>query len=426
MEKHKICKLIIQKIKQYLSSPDCLQAHREKNHFIRKRKLSMLHLVTYLFYTTKASMYQNLSAIRDDLFPSNFPEVSKQAVSKARQFINPTLFQDLFNLSVDVFYSNIRNRKLWHGYHVFAIDGSKIEVPNSQSNFDFFGEMFTYPHNDRKFSSGLASIVYDVLDDYIVHASLQKYIGSERAAAREHMKTLAALNIYENSVIVFDRGYYSDDMFRYCVSNGYLCLMRLRDKFKIVRSCHGDTIAVLPGNPKTGSEDIKIRIIEVILSDGSREYLGTNIFDKSISVDMFRELYFLRWPVECKYMELKEKFLLEEYSGKTKTAVFQEFYINLLMSNLTSLIKNKVDDDIDEHMTTTGKYRYQANRSYIIGRLKKAFPKILCDILQTEYIDHIVSDAFKVRSQIIPGRKFRRKTRKLVCRKHFPNRKPVT
>ena len=112
MEKHKICKLIIQKIKQYLSSPDCLQAHREKNHFIRKRKLSMLHLVTYLFYTTKAS------------------------------------------------------------------------------------------------------IVYDVLDDYIVHASLQKYIGSERAAAREHMKTLDALNIYENSVIVFDRGYYSEDMFR--------------------------------------------------------------------------------------------------------------------------------------------------------------------------------------------------------------------
>ena len=425
MEKHEICKLIIRKIKQYLSSPDCLEAHREKNHFIRKRKLSMLHLVTYLFYTTKASMYQNLSAIRDDLLPSNFPEVSKQAVSKARQFISPSLFQDLFTLSVDIFYKNLKKRKLWHGYHIFAIDGSKIEVPNSPSNFDFFGEMFTYPHKDRKFSSGLASIVYDVLDDYIVHASLHKYLGSERAAAREHLKTLEDLNIYKNSVIVFDRGYYSEDMFRYCVSNGYLCLMRLREKFKMVRSCHGDTVAILPGNSKTGTEDIKIRVLEVILSDGSREYLGTNIFDTAMSVDMFRELYFLRWPVEGKYMELKEKFLLEEYSGKTKTAVFQEFYINLLMSNLTSLIKNKVDDDIDEHMTTTSKYRYQANRAYIIGRLKKAFPKILCNILQTEYIDQIVSDAFKVRSQIIPGRKFRRKTRKLVCRKHFPNLRPV-
>jgi hypothetical protein len=111
MEKHEICKLIIQKIKQYLSSPDCLEAHREKNHFIRKRKLSMLHLVTYLFYTTKASMYQNLAAISEDLSPDNFPSVSKQAVSKARQHIKPQLFKELFNLSVDLFYKNIRKRK---------------------------------------------------------------------------------------------------------------------------------------------------------------------------------------------------------------------------------------------------------------------------------------------------------------------------
>lgn len=425
MEKHEICKLIIQKIKQYLSSPDCLEAHREKDHFIRKRKLSMLHLVTYLFYTTKASMCQNLASIHEDLLPLNFPEVTKQAVSKARQFINPSLFRELFSLSVDLFYKNLKKRKLWHGYHIFAIDGSKIEVPNSPSNFAFFGEMFTHPHKDRKFSAGLASIVYDVLDDYIVHASLQRYLGSERAAAKEHLKNLEALNIFKKSVVIFDRGYYSEGMFRYCVSNGHLCLMRLKNNYKIARSCHGDTIAVLPGDPKAGTEDIKIRVVEVVLSDGSYEYLGTNLFDKSISADMFCELYFLRWPVESKYHELKEKFLLEEYSGKTTTAVFQEFYINLLMSNLTSLIKNKVDDDIDEHMSTTSKYKYQANRSYIIGRIKKTLPKILCDLLQTAFIDQIVSDAFKVRSQVVPGRKFRRKKTKQICRKHFSNLKPV-
>ncbi len=71
----------------------------------------------------------------------------------------------------------------------------------------------------------------------------------------------------------------------------------------LLRSCHGDTVAILPGKSKTGTEDIKIRVLEVILSDGSREYLGTNIFDTAMSVDMFRELYFLRWPVEGKYME---------------------------------------------------------------------------------------------------------------------------
>lgn len=427
MEKHEICKLIIQSIKEYLSNPDCLNAHHDSNHFIRKRKLSMLHLVTYLFYTSKASMYQNISSIREDLLPDHFPDVSKQAISKARQFIIPTLFQDLFNLSVDIFYSNIQKRKLWNGYHVFAIDGSRIEVPNSPSNFDFFGEMFTYPHPDRKFSSGLASIVYDVLDDYIVHASLQHYLAPERRAAIEHMKNLEALNIYENSIIVFDRGYYSEDMFRYCTSKGHLCVMRLKEKYTITRSRHGDSTTVLTANPKRGiTSDIPIRVIEVILKDGTREYLGTNIFDSAITVDMFRELYFLRWPIETKYYELKEFFKLEEYNGKTKTAVFQEFFINLLLSNLCSLIKGKVDEDIQNNMSTTAKYRYQANRSFIIGRLKKTFAKILCGILNIDYIDTVVSEAFKVRSQIQPGRTFRRKTRKLVCRKHFSNRKSVT
>lgn len=35
---------------------------------------------------------------------------------------------------------------------------------------------------------------YDIY--YVVHASIQYYLGSERAAAIEHLKSLEALNIY--------------------------------------------------------------------------------------------------------------------------------------------------------------------------------------------------------------------------------------
>ena len=117
-------------------------------------------------------MFQNLSCIREDLPSLDFPSVSKQALSKARQFINPSLFKELFYLSADLFYSQLPSRRLWHGYHLFAVDGSKIELPNSSSNFEFFGEMFGYPDPSRRFTMGLASIVYDVLDDYIVHTFL--------------------------------------------------------------------------------------------------------------------------------------------------------------------------------------------------------------------------------------------------------------
>lgn len=423
MNRIDICKNIIQSIKEYITTPDKLEPLRAKNHFIRKRKLSLFQVIMYLLYTSKASMFQNLSRIREDLGILDFPDISKQALSKARQFISPALFKELYYLSVDLFYKQLPSRKLWNGYHLFAIDGSKIELPNSKSNFEFFGEMFGYPDPSRRFTMGLGSIVYDVLDDYIVHASFQRYLASERSAALEHLHNLEDLNIYQNSVVIFDRGYYSEDMFRYCVEHQHLCLMRLKQNYNIAKKCSGDIITILPGNEKDGTEDIRIRVIEVILNDGTKEYLATNLFDSHISQQMFRELYFYRWPVETKYKELKSRLAIEEFSGATTTSVLQEFYINVLLSNLSSLIKNQVDEEIQITAKSTNKYRYQANRAFIIGRVKTIVPKILCNLFDLSALDILYKESLRCRSQIMPGRTFRRKKNKAIGRTHFNNKK---
>lgn len=422
MNRIDICKNIIQSIKEYITTPGKLEPHRAKNHFVRKRKLSLFQVIMYLLYTSKASMFQNLSRIREDLGNLDFPDISKQALSKARQFINPALFKELYYLSVDLFYKQLPSRKFWNGYHLFAIDGSKIELPNSKSNFEFFGEMFGYPDPNRRFTMGLGSIVYDVLDDYIVHASFQRYLASERSAALEHLHNLEDLNIYQNSVVIFDRGYYSEDMFRYCVEHQHLCLMRLKQNYNIAKKCSGDIITVLPGNEKDRTEDTKIRVIEVILNDGTKEYLATNLFDSHISQQMFRELYFYRWPVETKYKELKSRLAIEEFSGATTTSVLQEFYINVLLSNLSSLIKNQVDEEIQITAKSTNKYRYQANRAFIIGRIKTIVPKILCNLFDLSVIDRLYKESLRCRSQIMPERTFRRKKNKAIGRTHFNNK----
>ena len=423
MNRIDICKNIIQSIKEYITTPGKLEPHRAKNHFVRKRKLSLFQVIMYLLYTSKASMFQNLSRIREDLGNLDFPDISKQALSKARQFINPALFKELYYLSVDLFYKQLPSRKFWNGYHLFAIDGSKIELPNSKSNFEFFGEMFGYPDPNRRFTMGLGSIVYDVLDGYIVHASFQRYLASERSAALEHLHNLEDLNIYQNSVVIFDRGYYSEDMFRYCVEHQHLCLMRLKQNYNIAKKCSGDIITVLPGNEKDRTEDTKIRVIEVILNDGTKEYLATNLFDSHISQQMFRELYFYRWPVETKYKELKSRLAIEEFSGATTTSVLQEFYINVLLSNLSSLIKNQVDEEIQITAKSTNKYRYQANRTFIIGRIKTIVPKILCNLFDLSVIDRLYKESLRCRSQIMPERTFRRKKNKAIGRTHFNNKK---
>ena len=423
MNRIDICKNIIQSINEYITNPDKLEPHRTKNHFIRNRKLSLFQVILYLLYSSKASMFQNLSCIRDDLPSLDFPSVSKQALSKARQFIDPSLFKELFYLSVDLFYRQIHSRKLWHGYHLFAIDGSKIELPNSSSNFQFFGEMFGYPDPSRRFTMGLASIVYDVLDDYIVHASFHRYLASERSAALEHLKNLEDIDIYHNSIVIFDRGYYSENMFRYCVEHGHLCLLRLKDGYNLAKKCSGDIRTFLHGSSKDGTEDIEVRVIEVTLDNGTKEYLATNLFDPLITQSMFQELYFYRWPVETKYKELKSRLALEEFSGATTVSVFQEFFINMLLSNLSSLIKNQVDEELLIAPRSSNKYRYQANRAFIIGRMKRILPRILCGILKLASIDQLFRDSLRCRSQILPGRSFRRKKNKAKGRTHFNNQK---
>ena len=385
----------------------------------------MFHIIVYLFYTSKQAMHINISHIRFDLPELDFPKVTKQAVSKARQGISPALFQALFSLSVDLFYKSIGKKKLWRDiYNVFAIDGSRFSVPNSKSNFQQYGEMFSRQDPNRRWSLALGSTIYDVCNDFIIHGLLTRYLGSERDAARKHFVDIEKLGLFKNSILIFDRGYYSEDMFRYFSERNYLCVMRIKEGLKLAKNCSGDCILTLPGDKEKDTSDIPVRVISVSLESGVTEYLVTTIFDESLTADDFRELYFLRWPIELKYGELKNQFLIEEFSGATSISVEQEFFINLLLSNISALLKSSADEEIEKGARKSNKFRYQANRSYIIGRLKWFIPRFLSDCIKIELLKEIFNDACAVRSQIQPGRKCPRKERsKAREQKHFNNRK---
>ena len=195
----------------------------------------------------------------------------------------------------------------------------------------------------------------------------------------------------------------------------YLTPSGPKDNFKISKNCSGDSLSIISG--------ITVRVIEVILDNGSKEYLATNLLDSSFTPDMFRELYFYRWPVETKYKELKSRLAIEDFNGATSVSVFQEFYISMLLSNLSSLIKNEVDQKLLISSKSSNKHRYQANRSFIIGRIKKILPQILSCKTSLSYIDSLFLDACRCLSQILPGRSFRRKKNKAKGRTHFRNLK---
>ena len=204
MSRITLLKSIITTISGLLGSKEFLERHRLPNRFVRSGMLSMYHVVMYLLYSTRQAMHQNISRIID-LEPVRFPDVSKQAVSKARQGIMPSLFRELFDETVKAFSSSPVPRKLWRGREtVYAVDGSKIQLPNSASNFEVFGNMFRRDNPGRRWSMALASVIYDVTNDFICHGVLRRFLASERTAAIDHCKALEALGILKGAVLVFD------------------------------------------------------------------------------------------------------------------------------------------------------------------------------------------------------------------------------
>lgn len=371
-------------IRDSLESQAFLDQYKEPKRFVRKRLLSMYQVIMYLIYSNKAAMATNIGNIRDDLWSLDFPAISRQALSKARQYILPELFEELYKITVRDYYDAGIDYKLWHGYHLFAIDGSQIHMTNNKSVIEKFGECGD-PRYNRHHYMGLASCLYDVSQDIIVDASLSHCKTSERALAMKHLEKLQQFSFAENALVVFDRGYYSYKLFNHLTDSGIKCLMRIKSNCKSLTSSDKDDTLM----------DLKkihgqIRVIRIPLSSGETEYLVTNILDNTITPEMFKDLYHGRWNIELKFFELKDQWGLEHFNGATSRAVCQEFYITLMKSNLVSLIKRDVDEEIAftnaSSSDSSEKKLYQACRSFIIGRLSKLLPRyILRERVNTTY-----------------------------------------
>lgn len=417
-----ICQSIFKTVYGLVHNCMFLNAYSIGNAFTRIRKLSFLKVFFYLLHVSKKSMAIEMADFMDD-FPSvGFPNVSKQALSKARQGISPEAFAELHRISVQKFYEKYDDLHTWNGYLVLAIDGTSFQLPQTQRNIETFGASIN--QNSSPCAMASSSSLFDVLHDIIIDARIGSYNYGERKFALEHLDELECVGIKNDKLILMDRGYPSYELFQELLRRRLAFAVRLNSTFSsIIKRAGGDFI--MDYNPRGYKEPVKLRIVRIVLDDGTVETLATNLYGAEITPDMFRALYFLRWGVESKYYEFKERIQLEEFSGSHPTAIRQDFHISVFLSNLVSILKSDVDSEIAEkEKDTPNKYRYQANRSFLINRMNKYMVKILTGAVKAEeIIQHIIASAIKIRSQKQPDRKYSRK-KKQSSRKHHNNRKP--
>ena len=365
MKNTKLLSLILKETNNLITSNEYKEAYSLGNSFSRNRKLSFSNTVHFICSALRKSISSEISDFIENHKYLSFPLITKQAFSKARQNISPEAFNELCRLFVTKFYRLNKNLNTWNGFNVLAVDGTSLQVPDTKECGEYFG--LSSNQNETRTAVATASALYDVLNDIIVDARITKYRTSERLIAKQHIEQMHDKLFSTKSIVIFDRGYPSYDMFEYLNSKKLLFLMRVSKAFKLTKSleCPDSILSY-----KVKGEVRKIRVLQVKLSDEATETLVTNIYDETLDTSKFKELYFLRWGIESKYKKLKSSLKIEEFSGTKPIAIQQDFYASIYLSMIVSLLKKDADlsmatDNEDKALKST----YQCNKNFILGQV---------------------------------------------------------
>ena len=155
--------------------------------------------------------------------------------------------------------------------------------------------------------------------------------------------------------------------------------MRVPKTFKKAISEQEDALFTYPAS--CNKESLTLRSIHFLLEDGSTEYLVTNLMPEQIAKENFPDLYQFRWGVESKYRELKNRLEIEAFNSIKPASIQQEFFAAMYLSNLVAVIKSESDSKII--VSINNRHAYQANRSYILNRIKNCIVHLLRSPLHT-------------------------------------------
>ena len=446
------------KVKKRINSVKIKERYKigEKS-FIRKTKMSFVDIVLFMMNMVSKTMQREIND-----YVKNVKKVqmtySKSAISKARLKISPELFRELNDGLVKDIYEDKEEVKLYKGFRIFGIDGSKLELPNmiipkDKKQSDDIKEIYGQVSNQNgKYAiMPRVSIIYDLENNIVVDSILSSLHSSEGFMAIEHLECLLKLNKeikqeYKD-LIIYDRGYPSMGLVVYHKKNNIDFLMRVNSKsFKAVelfrRSKKSDDIIELEvtqgilnnmskerHHPKIKQirdelqvgDKIKVRAIKVVLENGDIEVLLTSLLSQDIyKTEDFKEFYFKRWRVEISYDILKNIFNIENFTGLTQVAINQDFFAIILTSNICSLIMSNV---MEEKVTLYNnkkkrKYLYKLNKNFSIGCMKDKLVSMFIKNSRVEKIYQLIED--EILSNLIPTKPDRSYTRNRNSSTKFP------
>lgn len=323
----------------------------------RKRVITTLLIILFIFRLVFSKNKQGYGSTIAELWEYcaklNIPLPQPKPVvpatfCNARKKLDETIFKTL-NTEIIRTYETDREDHHWKNHRLFAVDGSKINLPRQLLEYGY-----KTPWDKAHYPQGLVSCLYQLKSKTPVDFDLSSQL-DERKMALNHFDALK-----KDDIVVYDRGYFSYIMLHAHHKKGIHAIFRLQtnaikeiDEFMsspdmeriiIVDPTLKRQKQILQTHPDAEFIPIQLRLIKYVI-DGVMYILGTTLIDsQKYRADEFADIYHSRWGIEELYKISKVLVDVEDFHGQTERGVKQELFAHFVIITLSRIFANQTND----------------------------------------------------------------------------------
>ncbi len=290
----------------------------------------MVHLVSS---TNKDGYHHALHKSWQQLKLSAYAVPAKSSLSEFRAKVSFEFFADIYRN--DLRRMN-RARNTFRGHHVYAVDGSDLDLPASAKLIadGYRGSLWSKTY-ETHYPKMYVVHAYDVLNQLVVGFSQGKRNG-ERSMSEDVIKSFE-----RKSITIYDRFYAIQPVFQRHASRGNYFLARTTSCGKRVAMClrrflasqksDGDEIWKAKHQPGPG---VPVRFVKV-RNPKTKE---VEVFVTNAPRDLFtrldlQKLYCKRWSIEGSFRDLVSTLKMDQWHSTSLNGILQEIYCLLWLAN---------------------------------------------------------------------------------------------
>lgn len=237
----------------------------------------------------------------------------KSAITQARQRLGSGVMRQLFDQLVRPMANSATIGAFLNGLRIVVIDGSCLDIPDSDENAKVFGRPGSRPGTRAAFPKVRLVILVEAGTHLIFDALMCPYRIGERVRALKLLRSVT-----QGMLLMWDRGLHSYAMVQATISKGCDYLGRIPANVKFLKEEALDDGSYLsyiyPSGKlrKKGFEPIKVRVIEYTIENPNnpesqiRYRLITSLLDvEKFPAQLLASEYHQRWEVENTIDEVK-------------------------------------------------------------------------------------------------------------------------